>query len=98
MIQVPNVQSIPPAPGQSPRRSPFFPALIALACAVLLTGGSLFGFLSTCGNFPNTSPQQPINTIFFWASFASIALFFASVVWIVGLSLRRFFTAGKEDA
>jgi hypothetical protein len=97
MTETPKSQPTPPAPSQPRRRSPFFPALITLGCAALLTGGSLFGFISTCGNFPNTSPKQPINTIFLWAFLGAGALFSASAIWVVVLVVWSFFTTGKED-
>src|SRR5260370_17350539 len=98
MPQIPKSPPTQPAPSQPRRRSPFFPALITLGCAVLLTGGSFFGLVSTCGNWPNSSSQQPANTIFAWAFFGAAALFLAALLWVVVLFVCTFFTSlGQKE-
>lgn len=88
----------PLSAGNTPRRrSPFYPALIVLGCTFLLTGGSLIGFLSTCGNFPNSGPQQPANSIFSWAMLISFSFFALSLLWLFVLVVWAIFRRPEGD-
>jgi uncharacterized membrane protein len=65
--------------GQSPKRgSAFVPTLIVLLCALLLVGGSAFGYVSTCGN----NAQSSANTMFGYGIFIGAAVFCAAALWL----------------
>lgn len=94
--------SIPPSSPRLPdsnlrprKGTSFKPVLITVACTFLLLLGSTFGFLSTCGNWPNSGPQ-PGNRFFGTCVVFFAVLFFASLAWL-GLSfLIWLFAPSKE--
>ena len=64
----------------APRRMPeIVPVFIVLGCAVLLTGGAVFGVIATC-NF--NSPQSEWTPVFFWTALAGLVLVVLCVLFI----------------
>jgi len=73
-----------PPESQAPiprRRTVAFPVAITLACAVVLTGGFIFGAFATC-NFMSSHPTKWFD-FFFWASLVGLALIVLCVVFLV---------------
>jgi len=75
-------------------RSTIVPALVSLACAVLLTGGAGYGYLATC-NYDG--PKNPANGTFF--VLAAIGAIFCAVtaVWLVVAIIVRIFKKRPEQ-
>jgi len=70
-------ESQPPIPR---RRSFVIQVLIVLGCAVLLTGGAIFGVVATC-NF-NSSSNSQWQQIFAWSAVAGLAVIVLCVLFI----------------
>lgn len=89
----------PPAvpPDTVPRplhRSQFKPILITLLCAVLLTGGSCYGFLNT---FNYNGPNKPVANLFMVGFFVGIAGIIAAGVWALVTIVLYFVRAAREE-
>lgn len=65
-------------------RSAIIPVLITAGCAVLLTGGFIYGFAATC-NF--NGPTGKLNTAFFWLSVAGLLVILVCFVSIAILGI-----------
>ena len=63
------------------RRRPFVvQVLIVLGCAVILTGGAIFGVVATC-NF-NSSSSRPWAQMFFWSAVTGLAIIVLGMLFI----------------
>ena len=79
MTTLPNIAPKPPILSEhTGRRSPIVPAVVTLACAVILMFGSGFGAVSTCGN----DNLKPVTVLFIWGSGIGVVLFGAAVLWL----------------
>ena len=82
MTTPPNLPHKLPILSEHPgRRSPVVPALITLACAALLTCGSSFGVLATCGN----NGAKAVTGAFMLGFLGGVVLFCAAAVWLLFL-------------
>jgi len=75
-------------------RSTIVPALVSLACAVLLTGGAGFGYLATC-NYEG--PNDPANGTFFFLAAIGVVLCAATAVWLFVAIIVRIFRRPPEQ-
>lgn len=90
--QSPNpLNPVPPLPQ---RRSIASQVAIALACAVVLTGGFIFGAFATC-NFMSSHPTKWF-AFFFWASIAGLAVVVLCIVFLLGLGIVRLVRGPRE--
>jgi len=81
-------------PERRPRRTTIFPALITMGCALLLLGGSAFGFMATC----SYSGRSPWNGFFAGLTAVLFVVFVIAIVWFLVAVLVAFFTAGKSSS
>ncbi len=80
MTTPPNLAPKPPILSEhTGRRSPIVPAVITFFGALLLTGGSVFGYISTCSN----SGPSVANTLFKFGTLVGLALFCGAAIWLV---------------
>jgi len=81
-------QAQPPVP----RRRPFvIQVLIVLGCAVILTGGAIFGVAATCNI--DSSRQSQWTQLFFWSAMAGLAVIVLCVlliaVWGIWMIVKK---------
>jgi len=67
------------------------PLLIALACSILLTGGSVFGVAATC----NYGPSRPVTKVFFWMAVAGFVVVAVCIIWLIVLAAMRMLRGNK---
>jgi Na+-transporting NADH:ubiquinone oxidoreductase subunit NqrD len=73
--------------GSEPKPSSYRPILITLLCALLLGGGSCFGFLTTLQTLQGSNSS--INSIFGLGFIGSLFVFFGAVIWFIVTWLKR---------
>jgi len=76
------------------RRSIVFPVLITLGCAVLLTGGLVFGAFATC-NFMSSHPTKWFG-FFVWGSIVGLVVIVLCAVFIAGWGIWMIIRKIKE--
>lgn len=70
-----------PTPPSPRRRTIVFRVAVTLACAVVLTGGFVYGAFATC-NFMSGSPSKAFG-FFLWASVAGVAVVLLSILFLL---------------
>jgi len=73
--------------GAEPKRLSYRPILITLLCALLLGGGSCFGFLATLKTLQGTNP--PMNSVFAMLFMGCVAIFIGACFWLIVVWLKR---------
>jgi hypothetical protein len=68
-------------------RSSYRPMVITLLCAVLLGGGSCFGFVATFGARQGVNPL--INNAFAVAFVISVFVFLGALIWLMVAWVKR---------
>jgi hypothetical protein len=85
-----------PTESPTPRKRAFVvQVLIVLGCAVLLTGGSIFGVVATC-NF-NSSNGGSWPAIFLWSTFAGLAIIVLCLLFIVAWGILMIIKKVREN-
>lgn len=91
---------LPPPPPKSPRSKSLgslVPAAITFGCAVLLSGGSLVGALSTCNFSMRSAPPSPWFTFFLDLFIFSGVVLLVSAAWVIIGAVIAFFISGKDS-
>ncbi len=73
--------------GAEPKRMSYRPILITLLCALLLGGGSCFGFLATFKTLEGTNP--PMNSVFAMMFIGCVLIFIGAFFWLIVVWLTR---------
>lgn len=69
------------------RRASYRPILITLLSALLLGGGSCFGFLATLKTLQGTNP--PMNNVFAMLFIGSVVIFIGAFFWLIVVWFKR---------
>ena len=86
----------PPKPSRSKSLGSLIPAAITFGCAVLLSGSSLVGALSTCNFSMQSAPPSPRFTFFLDLFIFSGVVLLVSAVWVVIAAVITFFISRKD--
>jgi hypothetical protein len=69
------------------RRASYRPILITLLCALLLGGGSCFGFFATLKTLQGTNP--PMNGVFAMMFIGCVLIFIGTFFWLIVVWFKR---------
>lgn len=84
-----------PVPSLPQRRSIASQVAIALACAVVLTGGFIFGAFATC-NFMSSHPTKWFD-FFFWGSLVGLAAVVLCILLLFVFGIVRLVRGPRGD-